>query len=440
MKKNTTDKIYDICIINGYHENPLSYNWFTFTKELGKNCLIVTPNYNEYLQLSSQGVDVVYLLSYSYNKPKNHQEVINYLKEMGINDWRDFMRTEKSYYLQSDESIAKYAYIYGQVCEQLFQTHQIKRIVQFQGGEVVRRMAHIIAEKHGVLGIFLGESFIPHRINLYSDEYKTKIYPKNVSKLSEEEAQEVIDNRVHKKKVIKYDVDRNNYKTTNTFTKFLNLIKAGNWNAIIGYFTYKWLIIGNHGLKQIYTKLKSTFKPFNPNEKFYYYPFNVSAESELFIRNPKYSHQGTTIEQLSKALPADTKLYTKIHPGHEGHLTVKEYQQLKKLKNVVLIDPSVSSFDIIDKAQAVIIVSSTVGLEAYLLGKKVAVLGNWPYVKLGNFVEINDIKDTFTKIENHKGKNEPVKFIQNLHELTVDGSIYEDSQQLKNFIKELVHV
>lgn len=440
MKQNTTNKIYDICIINAYHENPLSYNWFTFTKELGKNCLIVTPNYNEYLQLSSQGVDVVYLLSFSYKKPTSHQEVVNYLKKEGVEDWKDFMRTEKSYYLQSEEKIAKYAYIYGQVCDQLFQTHQIKRIVQFQGGEAVRRMAHIMAEKHGVLGIFLGESFIPHRINLYSDEYKTKIYPKNNIPFSEDDAKEVIDNRVHKKKIIKYDVDRNNYKTTNLFTKFLNLIKAGNWNIIIGYFTYKWLIIGNHQSKEIYTKIKKTFKPFNPTEKFYYYPFNVSAESELFIRNAKFSHQGNTIEQLSKSLPAKTKLYVKIHPGHEGHLTVKEYQQLEKLENVVFVDPSVSSFDIIDKAEGVIIVSSTVGLEAYLLGKKVAVLGNWPYAKLGNFVKVDNIKDTFTDLENHTEKNDPVKFIQNLQKLTVGGSIYEDSEQLKNFIKELVYV
>ena len=52
------------------------------------------------------------------------------------------------------------------------------------------------------------------------------------------------------------------------------------------------------------------------------------------------------------------------------------YKEIKKMPNVKLIEPSVSSFDLIRTCELCILITSTVGFEATLLKKPVVTLGN----------------------------------------------------------------
>lgn len=59
-----------------------------------------------------------------------------------------------------------------------------------------------------------------------------------------------------------------------------------------------------------------------------------------------------------------------------GRRPASFYQNLAKLYNIRIIDPSVSTFDLAKAARATLTVTGTAGWEAYLLGRPVIVLGD----------------------------------------------------------------
>ena len=94
-----------------------------------------------------------------------------------------------------------------------------------------------------------------------------------------------------------------------------------------------------------------------------------------------FSQQLNAIIALRSALPPDVKIIVKEHPSTFTNVCIPSqrhpsfYRDIQSIPNVELADISQNSFDLIDKAAAVITISGTVGVEALLRGKPVAYLG-----------------------------------------------------------------
>jgi capsule polysaccharide export protein KpsC/LpsZ len=78
--------------------------------------------------------------------------------------------------------------------------------------------------------------------------------------------------------------------------------------------------------------------------------------------------------------PSDIKIVVKEHPATYGTRGRAFFQPLKDLPNVVLCDPTVDSYALLSRAQAIVATTGSVGLEGILLGKRVGVLGRPFYV------------------------------------------------------------
>lgn len=117
---------------------------------------------------------------------------------------------------------------------------------------------------------------------------------------------------------------------------------------------------------------------------YYFIPFQVPTDSQVMVQSP-WVH---SMEQLFELLlSAHTKLAAqwhsqeplpylvfKEHPSWPGHFT-----QLYQQNPYCLFANENNTQDLIENAQAVITINSTVGLESLLLGKKVITLGNACY-------------------------------------------------------------
>jgi len=429
---------FDIAIIASYHQEILAAEWFFTIKELGKKCLIITPNPNEFNTLKKQNINVVYLNDYFPDSVPSQAEIKRYFSEHKVADLEAYVATEKSYYEQSNSHIFHYAYKYASAFDKLYDTISITTVLHgAQGGEVVRRVASLMADKHSINVIYLGEMFIPNTINLYSDEFRTVLKPVVKRELPAEEAQKIIDDKISRKPVIHYGTEKRKYVGTPLIEKFYNLIKDGNWNIIRAYFIRKKIISLDYLKREIYTRLFGVFKDFKPDEKYFYMPYNVVAESEIYIRNAAFSDPVSVTEKLAKNLPAGFKLYVKIHPGIEGHLSIEAYRRLVKIENVVPLKGSVNSFDVVKHSQGVILVSSTVGLESYIMGKPTCIIGHWPYTPYGNFIVAPDLNEVFDKIMASPKPNDPVRFIQNVYKESIDGSLYGNAEQFKLMVKNI---
>ena len=108
---------------------------------------------------------------------------------------------------------------------------------------------------------------------------------------------------------------------------------------------------------------------------FVFFPLTTEPEINLQQRSPEYFYQLSTIAALSRDLPAGVILAVKEHISAVGRRPRNFYDQIKRFKNVVMIDFVESGIDVIKKSKAVATIVGTAGLEAIILGKPVILFG-----------------------------------------------------------------
>ena len=141
--------------------------------------------------------------------------------------------------------------------------------------------------------------------------------------------------------------------------------------------------IFNHVLrnfKSIINSLKLKFyydKKIKLGKRNLYFPLHVPYDIQLTIRSPKNINQlKLTSEILKIAVKRDFKLFIKEHPAMIGSYDSSTIKKLliKYPDNFAILHPSMNTYDIIDKMDAIITINSKVGAEALSQFKKVFVL------------------------------------------------------------------
>lgn len=126
-----------------------------------------------------------------------------------------------------------------------------------------------------------------------------------------------------------------------------------------------------------YHVLKKRF--LNPGQldkvEYVFFPLHTEPETALSIHGRFYQNQIEVARNIAQSLPLTWKLVIKEHPCAFGGRKMSYYHKLLNIPNVVFVDPYASTFEIIKKAKAVIVISSSVGFEAVLLKKPVITLG-----------------------------------------------------------------
>ncbi len=126
-------------------------------------------------------------------------------------------------------------------------------------------------------------------------------------------------------------------------------------------------------------------------ENYAYYPLHMEPEVVTMLYAPIYNDQLWVAKQIAKSLPVGYTLYIKEHLAMFGFRTRAFYKELKKIPNVKLISPTVSSFDLIKDAKIITNLTGTVGWEALLMQKPVITFGDIFYNVLSGTKQCTDI-------------------------------------------------
>ena len=110
-------------------------------------------------------------------------------------------------------------------------------------------------------------------------------------------------------------------------------------------------------------------------QRFVFYAMHVEPELWFQGRSPENFYQLSTIISLSRDLPAGVLLAVKEHLPGIGRRPDEFYDQIRELKNVVLLNVNERGQDIVRAADAIATISGTVGQEAAVLGKPVISFG-----------------------------------------------------------------
>ena len=119
----------------------------------------------------------------------------------------------------------------------------------------------------------------------------------------------------------------------------------------------------------------------------------MQPESSIDVWAPFFSDQIWVVQLLSRSIPPSHQLLVKIHMSDLTNFSGEQYERMQALPGVKLVRPFVDSRPFIDKADLVVSIQGTMGLEAALLGKPVIMLGDSPVTMFPSASRIGKVQD-----------------------------------------------
>lgn len=138
---------------------------------------------------------------------------------------------------------------------------------------------------------------------------------------------------------------------------------------------------------------KTFFQNPDFSEKYFFMPLHYMEDAQITLREP-FINQLDLIATVSKILPVGVKLYVKPHPHYKGSdIKIRDLSKTAKLKNVRIITPSTSVYDLIKNSLGVITINSTTGFEALMYNKPVIAIGHDAFCRKDLCYLLRDINE-----------------------------------------------
>jgi capsule polysaccharide modification protein KpsS len=177
------------------------------------------------------------------------------------------------------------------------------------------------------------------------------------------------------------------------------------------------------------------------HDNYLFFPLHYYAESQLTVRARPYANQEFLIEYIARSLPQGYKLYVKEHPNVLGTFSLSMLRRIKKISNVVLVNPAINPHDLIANSKAVVTINSTAGFEALMHFKPVIVFGQAFYRGYGVTFDVDSLYDlewTIKKALGNEVSNEKIiRFVAAVRRVVYDGSLDEPERLAESIIQKV---
>jgi hypothetical protein len=130
-----------------------------------------------------------------------------------------------------------------------------------------------------------------------------------------------------------------------------------------------------------------------PPQPYVLFGLHLQPESSIDVWAPFFSNQPWVIELIARAIPPTHKLLVKIHKSDVSNYTRAQLVEMCSWPGVEIVAPFADMRSFIERAQLLISIQGTMGLEGALLGKQVITLGESPLVLFPNVSPVGRITD-----------------------------------------------
>jgi hypothetical protein len=138
-------------------------------------------------------------------------------------------------------------------------------------------------------------------------------------------------------------------------------------------------------------KIKINTKEDLKGIKYFIYPLHFHPECSTLIQGRWIHDQIKIIQLISANMPSNYKLIVKEHKIAIGRRPLNFYKTIHDIPDVMFADESMFMGDLIINSMGLITIAGTAGLEAYLLGKNIGVIGDVYYMKVPGVTTIHDV-------------------------------------------------
>ncbi len=123
-----------------------------------------------------------------------------------------------------------------------------------------------------------------------------------------------------------------------------------------------------------------------------FFALSVTPEASTCVVAPNLADQLIVISALARSLPAGWKLVIKDHLPMCGRRTRAFYDQATQYQNVMMVDPTLRSTELIRRARVVSVIAGTTGWEAMRRGKPVLTFGPDWHLATGLGIHCHDLE------------------------------------------------
>jgi hypothetical protein len=287
------------------------------------------------------------------------------------------------------------------------------------GNETIRIAAQLVANQRGIPAFFILHTIFPNPLRVYVDTLHAPIAPiEELRELSPEERREVEAFRV---------------SFTNAATPIREFrrvpVEARRAKVFAGHLRRKWIDDRENDYLHPWRLLHQNAsewlraraaRPFydriDPSRPFVYFPLHVTDDYKIQRIVPHCADQASLVEQVADALPQGHDLVLKEHPMSLGRNSIRLLRRLRRRPNVRLVEPYTSTHELIRRSEAVVVIGSTVGLEALLYDKPVLTLGDPYYAGYGVTLDVDSFAELHEQVpELLRFRPDPDRIAQFLH-------------------------
>jgi hypothetical protein len=319
----------------------------------------------------------------------------------------------------SEEAAARRTVAHFRALERAFDLVAPDVVVPEVGNETLRVAAHLIGMARGIPVLFLLYTIFPNPLRLSVDTLHAPIVdPDEVRELTPEEREEVEAFRRAFTERAKPIRERRRHPVELRRAS----VFAGHVRRRFGedrdndYLRPARLLWGNVSETLRAKAARPFYDRLEPTRPFVYFPLHVTDDYKITRIIPHTVDQASLVEQVADALPAGHDLVLKEHPMSVGRNSVALLRRLRRRPNVRLLPPDASTHDLIREAEAVAVISSTVGLEALLYDKPVLTLGQPFYSGYGVTLDVDSFAEIREKVPALLGfRPDPERIRQFLH-------------------------
>ncbi|MEC7520535.1 MAG: hypothetical protein VYE22_11750 [Myxococcota bacterium] len=163
-------------------------------------------------------------------------------------------------------------------------------------------------------------------------------------------------------------------------------------------------------------------------ERFVLFPIHFQPEASTLVQAPMYLNQLALIEDIARSLPVGVRLYVKEHLSNRGRRPLSFYRDIKRVCGTRLLGPDEDTWALIQRAEAIAVITGTMGWEGLLYDKPVVVFGDAFYAHLpGVYRALDEPKDRWFALfsramTEHEPDHEALhRYIVALHETSFPG-------------------
>jgi capsular polysaccharide biosynthesis protein len=332
---------------------------------------------------------------------------------------RDVYRNDKACAGRPEEWCIRRAVARFRALERIFDEAEPDVALPEVGNETIRIAAHLVAARRGVPVLFILHTIFPNPLRVYVDTLDGKIAPLDeLRELSPEEREEV-------------EAFRASFTAAATPIREFRRVPLEPRRAKVfaGHVERKlsddrdndylrpWRLLHQNASEWLRARAARPFYDrIDADRPFVYFPLHVTDDYKIQRIVPHCADQASLVEQVADALPQGHDLVLKEHPMSLGRNSLRLLHRLRRRPNVRLVSPYTSTHELIRRSEAIVVIGSTVGLEALLYGKPVMTLGDPYYAGFGVTVDVHSFAELHDKVpELLQFRPDPERIAQFLH-------------------------